>query len=114
MYLRNIKKNQIKLIISDINNKYQISKILKKYNPVGIFNLAAETHVDRSIDDPEIFVKSNVNGVLILLEQLKKYRKLNPNIKFLHVSTDEVYGDIPKKKTSFETDPYRPSSPLCC
>ena len=77
MYLRNIKKNQIKLIISDINNKYQISKILKKFNPVGIFNLAAETHVDRSIDNPEIFFKSNVKGVLVLLEQLRKYKKQN-------------------------------------
>ena len=111
MNLKNIKRNQFKLIISDINNKLEISKIFKKYNPVGIFNLAAETHVDRSIDNPEIFVKSNVNGVLVLLEQLKKYKKRNRNIKFLHISTDEVYGDIPKRKTSLETDPYKPSSP---
>ena len=111
MNLKNIKRSQFKLIISDINNKLEISKIFKKYNPIGVFNLAAETHVDRSIDNPEIFVKSNVNGVLVLLEQLKKYKKRNRNIKFLHVSTDEVYGDIPKKKTSSETDPYKPSSP---
>ena len=111
MNLKNIKRNQFKLIISDINNKLEISKIFKKYNPIGIFNLAAETHVDRSIDNPEIFVKSNVNGVLVLLEQLKKYKKRNRNIKFLHISTDEVYGDIPKRKTSLETDPYKPSSP---
>ncbi len=111
MNLKNIKRNQFKLIISDINNKLEISKIFKKYNPIGIFNLAAETHVDRSIDNPEIFVKSNVNGVLVLLEQLKKYKKRNHNIKLLHISTDEVYGDIPKRKTSLETDPYRPSSP---
>jgi len=111
MNLKNIKKSQFKLIISDINNKLKISKIFKKYNPIGIFNLAAETHVDRSIDNPEIFVKSNVNGVLVLLEQLKEYRKRNRNIKFLHISTDEVYGDIPKRKTSLETDPYKPSSP---
>ena len=111
MNLKNIKRSQFKLIISDINNKLKISKIFKKYNPIGIFNLAAETHVDRSIDNPEIFVKSNVNGVLVLLEQLKKYKKRNRNIKFLHISTDEVYGDIPKRKTSLETDPYKPSSP---
>ena len=111
MNLKNIKRSQFKLIISDINNKLEISKIFKKYNPIGIFNLAAETHVDRSIDNPEIFVKSNVNGVLVLLEQLKKYKKRNRNIKFLHISTDEVYGDIPKRKTSLETDPYKPSSP---
>ena len=111
MNLKNIKRNQFKLIISDINNKFQVSKILKKYNPVGIFNLAAETHVDRSIDSPEIFVKSNVNGVLVLLEQLRDYKKKNLNIKFLHISTDEVYGDIPKGKNSLETDAYNPSSP---
>ena len=111
MNLKNIKRSQFKLIISDINNKLEISKIFKKYNPIGIFNLAAETHVDRSIDNPEIFVKSNVNGVLVLLEQLKKYKKRNRNIKFLHISTDEVYGDISKRKTSLETDPYKPSSP---
>ena len=111
MNLKNIKRSQFKLIISDINNKLEISKIFKKYNPIGIFNLAAETHVDRSIDNPEIFIKSNVNGVLVLLEQLKKYKKRNRNIKFLHISTDEVYGDIPKRKTSLETDPYKPSSP---
>ena len=111
MNLKNIKRSQFKLIISDINNKLEISKIFKKYNPIGVFNLAAETHVDRSIDNPEIFVKSNVNGVLILLEQLRKYKKRNRNIKFLHISTDEVYGDIPKRKTSLETDPYKPSSP---
>ena len=111
MNLKNIKRSQFKLIISDINNKLEISKIFKKYNPIGVFNLAAETHVDRSIDNPEIFVKSNVNGVLVLLEQLKKYKKRNRNIKFLHISTDEVYGDIPKRKTSLETDPYKPSSP---
>ena len=111
MNLKNIKRNQFKLIISDINNKFQVSKILKKYNPVGIFNLAAETHVDRSIDSPEIFVKSNVNGVLVLLEQLRDYKKQNLNIKFLHISTDEVYGDIPKGKNSLETDAYNPSSP---
>ena len=79
MYLKNIKKNKIKLIISDINNKYQISNILKKYNPVGIFNLAAETHVDRSIDNPEIFYKSNVKGVLVLLEQLRKFKTKSSN-----------------------------------
>ena len=111
MNLKNIKRSQFKLIISDINNKLEISKIFKKYNPIGVFNLAAETHVDRSIDNPEIFVKSNVNGVLVLLDQLKKYKKRNRNIKFLHISTDEVYGDIPKRKTSLETDPYKPSSP---
>ena len=111
MNLKNIKRSQFKLIISDINNKLVVSKIFKKYNPIGVFNLAAETHVDRSIDNPEIFVKSNVNGVLVLLEQLKKYKKRNRNIKFLHISTDEVYGDIPKRKISLETDPYKPSSP---
>ena len=66
--------------------------------------------MDRSIDNPEIFVKSNINGVVVLLEQIRKYIKQNRNIKFVHISTDEVYGDLPKK-ISLENDPYRPSSP---
>ena len=65
---------------------------------MAIFNLAAETHVDRSIDDPSSFIQSNINGVFQLLEQFKKFNKKSKKSKFLHISTDEVYGDIPKKK----------------
>jgi dTDP-glucose 4,6-dehydratase len=92
----------------DINNKIFIKTILKKYNPSIIFNLAAETHVDRSIDGPEQFIKSNILGVFNLLESIRNYKK---KIKLIHVSTDEVYGDINENYKSKEEDAYKPSSP---
>lgn len=92
----------------DINNKIFIKTILKKYNPSIIFNLAAETHVDRSIDGPEQFIKSNILGVFNLLESIRNYKK---KIKLIHVSTDEVYGDIEENYKSKEEDAYKPSSP---
>ena len=92
----------------DINNKIFIKNILKKYNPSIIFNLAAETHVDRSIDGPEQFIKSNILGVFSLLESIRNYKK---KIKLIHISTDEVYGDIKKNYKSKEEDAYKPSSP---
>ena len=92
----------------DINNQNFIKKILDKYNPSLIFNLAAETHVDRSIDGPKQFINSNIYGVFNLLEAIRKFKK---KIKLIHVSTDEVYGDIINNKSSKESDAYNPSSP---
>ena len=92
----------------DINNKNFIKKILEKYKPSIIFNLAAETHVDRSIDGPKKFVESNILGVFNLLEIIRNYKK---KIKLIHISTDEVYGDIKKNYKSKEEDAYNPSSP---
>ena len=96
----------------NINNQKSIIKILNKYKPEGLFNLAAETHVDRSIDNPENFITSNILGVYNLLESIRYYLKKNKlNFKMIHISTDEVYGDIKKNKKSKEDDPYKPSSP---
>ena len=92
----------------DINNKSFIKSILNKYSPSTIFNLAAETHVDRSIDSPKKFIASNITGVFVLLELIKEQRKKS---KLIHISTDEVYGDIKKNHSSKETDAYNPSSP---
>ena len=92
----------------DINNKTFIKNILKKYNPSIIFNLAAETHVDRSIDGPKKFIESNILGVFNLIEAVRDYKK---KIKLIHISTDEVYGDIKKNHKSKEEDRYDPSSP---
>ena len=102
--------NKYKFIKCDIQNKKKITQILKKYKPVGIFNLAAETHVDRSIDGPKNFINSNILGVFNLLECFKKYYKKNKNIKLVHISTDEVYGDVLYGRSK-ETDSYNPSSP---
>ena len=97
-----------KFIKCDIKDK-KIKKILFKYKPVGIFNLAAETHVDRSIDNPESFIQSNINGVYNLLECFKEFSKKNKS-KLIHISTDEVYGDILSGRSS-ENYAYKPSSP---
>jgi|TARA_B110000503_G_scaffold111643_1_gene167197 dTDP-glucose 4,6-dehydratase len=111
--LKDINKEKYKFFRADINNKLLIKKILTKYKPLGIFNLAAETHVDKSIDDPKGFVESNICGVFNLLEAIRSYLKKSKNKKFklIHISTDEVYGDISKNKFSQETDAYYPSSP---
>ena len=92
----------------DINNKNLIKNILNKYNPSIIYNLAAETHVDRSIDGPKNFINSNILGVFNILESIKNYKN---KIKLIQISTDEVYGDIKKNYKSKENDAYNPSSP---
>ncbi len=94
----------------NINEQNRIFKILNNFKPHGIFNLAAETHVDRSIDGPKEFFYSNTLGVFNLLEAFKKYNKNNKATKLIHISTDEVYGDILKGRSS-EVWPYKPSSP---
>ena len=110
----NIKKyknnKNYKFFKCDINNQKKISFIFNKYRPIGIFNLAAETHVDRSIDSPYNFIKSNILGFFNFLECFKKYSKKNPKTKLIHISTDEVYGDILKGRSN-ENDSYQPSSP---
>ena len=92
----------------DINNKEKLSKILKNFKPDGIFNLAADTHVDRSIDNSFNFIKNNILGMYNLLEVIKNYKK---KVRLIHISTDEVYGDILGSKRSNEDFPYTPSSP---
>ena len=97
-----------KFIKCDISDK-NIINILNKYKPSCIFNLAAETHVDRSIDNPDNFIKSNIVGVYNLLECFKNFSKRNKS-KLVHISTDEVYGDVLNGRSS-EIYQYKPSSP---
>ena len=104
------KNKKYKFIKCDILNKKKISNILDKEKPIALFNLAAETHVDRSIDTPFPFIKNNILGVFNLLEKIRIYSRKNKKFKFIHISTDEVYGDILKGRTS-ENYPYKPSSP---
>ena len=102
------KLKNYKFIKCDIKEN-KIKKILFRYRPVGIFNLAAETHVDRSIDNPNNFIQSNIVGVYNLLEYFKEYSKKYKS-KLIHISTDEVYGDVLSGRSS-ENYPYQPSSP---
>jgi len=111
--LKNINKKNYVFFKIDINNRNQIYRVVKKYKPSAIFNLAAETHVDRSIDSPKKFISSNILGVFNLLETIKKYnKKSKKKLKLIHISTDEVYGDLKDiEERSDENFSYNPSSP---
>ena len=99
-----------KFVKCDIRDKNKLINLCKRYKPNAIFNLAAETHVDRSIDSPKPFIENNIDGVFSLLEAVRKYSKINKKFKLIHISTDEVYGDILKGRSK-EFDKYIPSSP---
>ena len=101
------KDKNYKFIKCDLNNKNKLRLIIKNFKPKIIFNLAAETHVDRSIDGPKNFIESNILGTFNLLEII---RTLNFKTKLIHISTDEVYGDVLKGRSK-EEDSYKPSSP---
>ena len=98
-----------KFIRLDINNK-KLTKIFTRYKPIGVFNLAAETHVDRSIDNPSNFIKSNIVGTFNLLESFRRFYKSYSNTKLIHISTDEVFGDVLIGRSN-ENFKYKPSSP---
>jgi len=99
----------------DIADPGAVRSLFKKHDPTAFFNFAAETHVDRSIDDPGSFVHSNLLGVFELLEAARLHLKSNPrkakDFRFLHVSTDEVYGTLGKSGAFSEKTNYAPNSP---
>ena len=115
--LKDIEKNKnYKFIHADICDKVAIENIFKQYNIDYIVNFAAESHVDRSINDPETFVKTNIEGTVNLLNISKKYWSVDEDVyrddcKFLQISTDEVYGSLGKTGYFFETTPLCPHSP---
>ena len=94
----------------DLNNFKKLNLIINKFKPNCIFNLAAETHVDRSIDSPKNFINSNIIGTYNLLEIFKKFSKKFKKSKLIHISTDEVYGDVIHGRSD-EKSAYKPSSP---
>ncbi|MCF4970694.1 dTDP-glucose 4,6-dehydratase, partial [Nostoc sp. CMAA1605] len=104
-------------IQGDINNFELVSSILEKYNPDAVINFAAESHVDRSIFSPQDFIHTNVIGTFKLLEASRFYwQKLSEQqqkqFRFLHISTDEVYGSLTPTAPAFKEDtPYAPNSP---
>jgi dTDP-glucose 4,6-dehydratase len=101
----------------DIGDRQLVPQLLAQYQPQAILNFAAETHVDRSIDQPDEFIQTNVNGTFNLLNWAKNYwQQLAPvaqqQFRFLHVSTDEVFGSLSATDPAFsETTPYAPNSP---
>jgi dTDP-glucose 4,6-dehydratase len=101
----------------DIGNRELVFQILKKYHIRAVINFAAESHVDRSIDGPDDFIKTNIVGTYNLLESTLAYwqsldEQLKDNFRFLHISTDEVYGSLGKLDPPFiETNRFVPNSP---
>ncbi len=116
--LTSVKENPHHVFVQgDIGDRTLVARLLAEHRPAAIVNFAAESHVDRSIDGPAAFVETNVVGTLGLLECARDYwRALAPAqaeaFRFLHVSTDEVYGSLSPTDPAFtETTPYAPNSP---
>ncbi len=100
----------------DIGDAALVARLLREHRPQAVINFAAESHVDRSIDGPAAFVQTNVVGTLNLLEQARDYWRELPEperavFRFLHVSTDEVYGSLGATGRFTETTAYAPNSP---
>ena len=105
----------------DIRDREKIEDIFKNNDISSVINFAAESHVDRSIEEPEVFLTTNIIGTQVLLDTAKKYWKVNPKdkyckeykpgVKFLQVSTDEVYGALGETGMFVETMPLIPNSP---
>jgi len=103
-------------VLGSIADASLVDYLLERYKPSAIVNFAAESHVDRSIDSPEAFIQTNVLGTFQLLEETRKYWRSLPEaekkaFRFLHVSTDEVYGSLGPTGKFTETTPYQPNSP---
>jgi dTDP-glucose 4,6-dehydratase len=105
------------LVRGDICDAELVRSLLQKYRPGAVVHFAAESHVDRSIVSPEAFIRTNVQGTFCLLEQTRAYwsglsDEAKKSFRFLHVSTDEVYGTLGPEDAAFcETTPYAPNSP---
>jgi len=105
-----------RFVHGDIGDAALVAALLAEHRPDAIINFAAESHVDRSIDGPAAFVQTNVVGTLNLLERARDYWRELPEaernrFRFLHVSTDEVYGSLGDTGKFTETTPYAPNSP---
>src|SRR5215813_403631 len=107
---------RVRFIKADIADKDAMTSIFNEHRPTSVVNLAAESHVDRSIDDPSSFVETNIRGAFTLLEVSRGYLAKSDDgarraFRFLHVSTDEVYGSLGETGSFSETTPYAPNSP---
>jgi dTDP-glucose 4,6-dehydratase len=109
--------SRYEFVHGDIGDRELVSRLLKKYQPRAIVHFAAESHVDRSIHGPDDFIRTNIDGTFSLLEEARSYwsnldTDAREEFRFLHVSTDEVYGSLGPNDPPFsETSPYAPNSP---
>ena len=111
--LNGISSNNLTIVKGDICDVDLVNSLFEKYQFDTVVHFAAESHVDRSIEGPAEFIQTNVVGTLNLLEQSRFFynKTNNDNFRFLHVSTDEVYGSLGDDGKFLETTPYDPSSP---
>jgi dTDP-glucose 4,6-dehydratase len=108
--------SRLQFVQADIANEAEMIKVVETNRPRWVVNFAAETHVDRSIDDPYPFIHTNVTGTLVLLDTVRRFLKQAGTdqqqcFRFLHVSTDEVYGTLGETGLFTEETPYAPNSP---
>ncbi len=107
---------RVTLIVEDIASPSAVADVFRTHQPIGVFNLAAETHVDRSIDGPGAFIDTNIRGTFVLLDAARSYvaaldAERKARFRFLHVSTDEVYGSLGPDGQFREDTAYAPKSP---
>jgi dTDP-glucose 4,6-dehydratase len=107
---------RVTFVKGDIADDPLMDRVFKEHQPTAVLNLAAETHVDRSIDSPKAFIDTNVLGTFVLLEKARAHVRTLPAdeaaaFRFLHVSTDEVFGALGPQGFFEETSPYAPNSP---
>ena len=108
--------SRVHFIQADIADKDAMAVVFRDSQPTAVVNFAAESHVDRSIDDPSPFIETNIAGTFVLLEAARKHTatlsdEARRAFRFLHVSTDEVYGSLGETGLFAETTPYAPNSP---
>lgn len=120
--LRDIEQDErYTFIHGDIRDRDLVDSIFRKHDIDTVINFAAESHVDRSIEEPEVFLTTNILGTQVLLDTAKKYwkkdlknkhcRKFKEGVKYIQISTDEVYGTLGKEGLFTETTPLAPNSP---
>ena len=96
--INQISEESFELVKGDVCDEQLLLSLFKKYKFEGVFHFASETHVDRSIDGPREFINTNILGTFNLLQASIAHSKTNDNnFKFIHISTDEVYGDLGKE-----------------
>ena len=106
------KNDNISIEKVDIVESSKIKELIREFKPDIIFHLAAESHVDRSIDNPQAFIDTNVVGTFVMLDAVRKsINKFSKDFKFLHISTDEVFGSLGEDGLFSETTSYDPKSP---
>jgi dTDP-glucose 4,6-dehydratase len=104
-------RDNYRLERADIADRAQVEALFSRYRPSLVVHFAAESHVDRSIAEPDAFIRTNIEGTFNLLEAFRRRSAEQPGALFHHVSTDEVYGSLGAEGHFTESSPYDPSSP---